>query len=132
MVNSEFLIFIIDHFFILKLFPAFHCIFLVTGSASLHPQPKRMSFQSRLGLQSLFFSIEINTKFVILKESNHESLILSLRFLRNDKYCIPLLSGTPLRTKNIFKHLKKIFAIFAFKIDSSIRYTSFKMINMWK
>ncbi|MFC5872874.1 hypothetical protein ACFP3I_09785 [Chryseobacterium arachidis] len=34
----------------MKLFPAFHYIFWVTGSASLRPQPKRMPLQSGLGI----------------------------------------------------------------------------------
>ncbi len=50
--------------YIQELYPAIHFIFLVTASASLQPQPKRMSFLSGLG-----FPLSFQDKSKIKKNS---------------------------------------------------------------
>lgn len=73
MVNSEFLIFIIDHFFLFEAFSRFPLYLFGCGFRFAPPATKKDVIPIGAMVTVIIFSIEITTKFVILKESRYES-----------------------------------------------------------
>lgn len=72
MVNSEFLIFIIDHF-LFEAFSRFPLYLFGYRFRFTPPATKKDVIPIVARVAVVIFSIEITTKFIILKESSHKS-----------------------------------------------------------